>query len=155
MLKKFITYKDYNGNERKDPFYFNLSRAELIEMQMTTEGGMDGFLQSIIETKDNRKLFNLFKDMIRMSYGVKSDDGKRFIKSPELSAAFMQSEAYTELLLELMGDNAAQAVADFVKGIMPLDGLSDEEINKAMAEASTKIEESYPDAGTTMLQFTK
>ncbi len=135
MLRKVIAYTDYNGQPRSETFYFNLSKAELIEMEMTTDGGMEKFLQSIAETKDNRKLFNLFKSMIEKSYGVKSVDGKRFQKSKEISEAFMQTEAYTALLLELMGDDSANKVAEFVKGIMPLDGVSDEEIDKAMKDA--------------------
>lgn len=140
MLRKVITYKDYNGQERKEAFYFNLSKAELIEMEMTTSGGMENFLQTIIDTKENRKLFNLFKDLIAKSYGVKSEDGKRFIKSPEISNAFMQTEAYTELLMELMTDDSATKVAEFVKGIMPTDGLSDNQINQAFVEAAEKVD---------------
>lgn len=143
MLRKIITYTDYNGSERKEAFYFNLSKAELLEMQMTAEGGMDGMLQSIIDTKDNAKLFNLFKTLIQKSYGVKSEDGRRFIKTAALTEAFMQSEAYTTLLLELMGDDAANAVAAFVKGIMPLDGVSEAEIDKAFKEATSKVDETY------------
>ena len=111
MLRKVITYTDYNGQTRSEAFYFNLSKAELIEMEMTTNGGMEKFLQSIAETKDNRQLFNLFKNMIEKSYGIKSVDGKRFQKSKEISEAFMQTEAYTALLLELMGDDSANKVA--------------------------------------------
>jgi len=134
-----ITYTDYNGQTRTEAFYFNLSKAELVEMQMTTDGGMDRFLQRIAETKDNRDLFNLFKTMIEKSYGEKTVDGKRFVKSPELSKAFMETEAYTELLLELMGDDSANKVAEFVKGIMPLDGVPEEEIEKVMKEATADV----------------
>ena len=94
-------------------------------MQMSTEGGMEEYLQRIIDTKDNKRLFNLFKELIYKSYGVKSDDGRRFVKSKEISDAFIQTEAYTELLMELMGDDAANKVAEFVKGVMPVDGVSD------------------------------
>lgn len=140
MLKKYITYTDYNGTKRKEAFYFNLSKAELIELQISTEGGMEAFIQQIIDTHDNRKLFELFKDLIKKSYGEKSADGRRFVKSEEITSSFMQTEAYTELLLELMGDDAATAVAEFIKGVMPLDGIPDSEINAAMAEATKKIE---------------
>ena len=140
MLRKVITYKDYNGTDRKEAFYFNLSRAELIEMEMSTDGGMENFLQRIIDTKDNKRLFNLFKELIYKSYGVKSDDGRRFVKSKEISDAFIQTEAYTELLMELMGDDAANKVAEFVKGVMPVDGVSDSEFNKAFSEARSKVD---------------
>ena len=143
MLKKYISYTDYNGQKRKEAFYFNLSKAELVKLQYSTEGGMEEFLRRIIDTHDNRKLFELFEQLIKMSYGEKSPDGKRFIKSEELTEAFCQTEAYTELLLELMGDDSATAVAEFIKGVMPLDGIPDSEIDAAMNEATEKIAASY------------
>lgn len=145
MLKKYITYTDYNGVARKEAFYFNLSRSELIKMQLSTEGGMEEYLQRVIDTHDNRKLFELFDQLIKMSYGIKSEDGKRFIKSEKLTEEFAQTEAYTELLLELMGDDSTNAVLEFVKGVMPLDGIPEEEINAAMAEATAKIDAVTPD----------
>lgn len=146
MLKKYITYTDFNGRERKEAFYFNISKAELIEMEYTSASGMEDLLQSIIDSKDNIKLFNLFKELIHRSYGVKSEDGRRFIKSKEISDAFMQTEAYTNLLIELMGDNSAQNVADFIKGIMPLEGISSAEVDKAFEQATKKVEEAYPES---------
>ena len=140
MLKKYITYTDYNGKERREAFYFNLSKAELIKMEITADGGMEALLQRIIDTHDNRKLFELFEKMIQLSYGVKSEDGKRFIKNQQVVDEFVQSEAYTELLLELMGEDATDKVLEFVKGIMPLDGVSEDEINAAVAKASTTVE---------------
>lgn len=154
MLRKVITYKDYNGTERKEAFYFNLSRAELIEMEMSADGGMENFLQSIIDTKDNKRLFNLFKDMIYRSYGVKSEDGRRFIKSKEISDAFIQTEAYTELLMELMSDDAATKVAEFIKGIMPVDGISDAEFNKAFNDAAAKVDTVTKAEGATVAFMT-
>lgn len=152
MLRKVIEYTDYNGEKRKEAFYFNLSRAELIEMEMVTKGGMENLLQSIIDTKDNRKLFELFKELITKSYGVKTPDGKRFVKNADLTEAFVQSEAYTELLLELMGDDAAGHVSEFVKGIMPIDGLSDDEVNKAMQEVNLRID-TYQTTGETVVDM--
>ena len=140
MLKKYITYTDYNGKERREAFYFNLSKAELIKMEITADGGMEALLQRIIDTHDNRKLFELFEKMIQLSYGVKSEDGKRFIKKQQVVDEFVQSEAYTELLLELMGEDATDKVLEFVKGIMPLDGVSEDEINAAVAKASSTVE---------------
>lgn len=140
MLKKYITYTDYNGKQRKEAFYFNLSKAELIKMELTSDGGMEAFLQRIIDTRDNRKLFELFEQMIKMSYGIKSEDGKRFIKNKDATEAFVQSEAYTELLMELMGEDSTNAVLAFVRGIMPLDGLSEAEIDAAVADATAKID---------------
>ena len=117
MLKKIITYTDYNGVERTEPFYFNLSKAELMEMELGVTGGMTEMLNKIIAAKDAPSLMKTFKEMIMKAYGVKSDDGKRLIKSEELSIAFTQTEAYTVLFMELITDD--KAAADFVNGIIP------------------------------------
>ena len=117
MLKKIITYTDYNGVERTEPFYFNLSKAELMEMELGVTGGMTEMLDKIIAAKDAPSLMKTFKEMIMKAYGVKSDDGKRLIKSEELSIAFTQTEAYSVLFMELIADD--KAAADFVNGIIP------------------------------------
>ena len=117
MLKKIITYTDYNGVERTEPFYFNLSKAELMEMELGVTGGMTEMLDKIIAAKDAPSLMKTFKEMIMKSYGIKSDDGKRLIKSEELSIAFTQTEAYSVLFMELITDD--KAAADFVNVIIP------------------------------------
>lgn len=117
MLKKIITYTDYNGVERTEPFYFNLSKAELMEMELGVTGGMTEMLDKIIAAKDAPSLMKTFKEMIMKAYGVKSDDGKRLIKSEELSISFTQTEAYSVLFMELITDD--KAAADFVNGIIP------------------------------------
>lgn len=119
MLKKTITYKDYNGVERKEDFYFNLSKAEIMEMEMGTEGGLAEMISKIVAAKDVPSIIKVFKDLILKSYGEKSPDGKRFIKSNELATAFSQTEAYTELFMELSTN--AEAGAAFVNGIVPSD----------------------------------
>lgn len=120
MIKKTITYTDYNGVERKEDFYFNLNKAELMEMEMSTNGGMDAMINKIIVTQDTPSLIKIFKELILKAYGEKSLDGKRFIKSEELSEAFAQTEAYAELFMELATD--ADAASKFVNGIMPVTG---------------------------------
>lgn len=127
MLKKIITYTDYNNVERTEPFYFNLSKAELMEMELGVTGGMTEMLNKIINAKDGPSLMKTFKEMIMKSYGVKSDDGKRLIKSEELSIAFTQTEAYSVLFMELITDD--KAAADFVNGIIP---------NEIQAEVATQ-----------------
>ena len=117
MLKKIITYTDYNGVERTEPFYFNLSKAELMEMELGVTGGMTEMLDKIIAAKDAPSLMKTYSEMIMKAYGVKSDDGKRLIKSEELSIAFTQTEAYSVLFMELITDD--KAAADFVNGIIP------------------------------------
>ena len=119
MLKKKITYTDYNGTQRTEIFYFNLSKAEIMEMELGTTGGYTELVQKIIEAQDTASLIKIFKDLILKSYGEKSLDGKRFIKSEEISAGFAQTEAYSELFMELATDD--KAAADFVNGIIPAD----------------------------------
>jgi hypothetical protein len=119
MLKKTIEYTDFNGVKRKEDFYFNLSKAELMEMEMEVSGGFRQYLQRIVDADDTPKLMKEFKEMIMRSYGEKSPDGKRFIKSTKLSEAFTQTDAYSVLFMELLGD--AKAAANFMNGIVPAD----------------------------------
>ncbi len=119
MLKKTITYEDFNGVERKEDFYFNLSKAEIMEMQFGTVGGLDVMLKKIIDAKDVKSIMDTFKMLILKAYGIKSDDGRRFIKSEEISKEFEQTEAYSILYMELASDD--NAAAEFVNGIIPKD----------------------------------
>jgi hypothetical protein len=119
MLKKTITYEDYNGVERTEDFYFNLSKAEIMEMEMGTTGGLAEMLQRIVAAKDTAAIIKVFKDLILKAYGEKSADGKRFNKSEELAIAFSQTEAYSILFMELATD--ADAASKFVNGIVPAD----------------------------------
>lgn len=119
MLKKTITYVDYNGNERTEDHYFNLSKAEIMEMEMSTTGGLAEMIQKIVAAQDAPAIIKVFKDLILKAYGEKSADGKRFIKSDEISTAFSQTEAYSQLFMELATD--ADAAASFVNGIVPKD----------------------------------
>ena len=118
MLAKPITYTDYNGVERTETFYFNLSQAELIDMQL---GGKDGLysnkLQKMIDNHDAAAIVATIKEFVLKSYGEKTDDGTRFIKSPEISEAFMQTEAYSQLITELLSDDAKSS--EFILAIMP------------------------------------
>ncbi|WP_456074137.1 hypothetical protein [Holdemanella biformis] len=119
MLKKTITYEDFNGVERKEDFYFNLSKAEIMEMQFGTVGGLDVMLKKIIDAKDVKSIMDTFKMLILKAYGIKSDDGRRFIKSEEIAKEFEQTEAYSILYMELASDD--NAAAEFVNGIIPKD----------------------------------
>lgn len=117
MLKKKIKYTDYNGVEREETFYFNLNKAEVAEMELEVKGGLSAVIERIVETEDRPKLISIFKNLILKAYGVKSDDGKRFIKTQELRDEFEQSEAYAELFMELASN--ADAASDFINGIVP------------------------------------
>lgn len=117
MLKKTIQYIDFDGNERKEDFYFNLTKAEVAEMELSTEGGLAKALTKIVETQDSKRIVESFKDLILRSYGIKSPDGKRFIKNQEVRDEFSQTEAYSELFMELATN--ADMAASFVNGIVP------------------------------------
>lgn len=117
MLKKTITYTDYNDQERTEDFYFNLTKAEAMEMELSVDGGFTSYIDRIIKAKNFPELVKVFKVLILKAYGEKSPDGKRFIKSEELSNEFAQTEAYSQLYVELATD--ADAAAAFVNGIAP------------------------------------
>lgn len=117
MLKKTVTYTDYNDVERTEDFYFNISKAEAVEMELTKEGTLSEWIQKVIDTQNIPELIVLFKEIVLKSYGEKSLDGKRFIKSQELRDAFEQSQAYSEIFMELATN--ADAAAAFVNGILP------------------------------------
>ena len=117
MLKKTITYNDYNGTERTEDFYFNLSKAEVMEMEMSTTGGLAEMIKNVVAKQDAPSIIKIFKDLILKAYGEKSADGKRFVKSEELATAFSQTEAYSILFTELATDD--KAAANFVNGIVP------------------------------------
>lgn len=117
MLKKTITYTDYNGTERTEDFYFNLTKAEILEMELSTEGGLQQMIEKIIAAQDMPALSKYFKQIILMSYGEKSPDGKRFIKNEKLREEFSQTEAFSQLYVDLATDD--KIAADFINGIIP------------------------------------
>ncbi len=119
MIKKTITYVDYNGNERTEDYWFNLSKAEVMEMEMSTTGGLAERIQKIVAAQDAPSIIKIFKELLLKAYGEKSADGKRFIKSEEISTAFAQTEAYSNLFMEFVTDS--DAAAEFVNGIIPVD----------------------------------
>lgn len=131
MLKKTITYTDYNGTERTEDHYFNITKAELMEMEMSTTGGLAEMIQRIVAAQDAPAIIKIFKDLILSAYGQKSPDGKRFIKSQELRDEFAQTEAYSQLFMELAMD--ADAAAKFIAGIIPKDiDLNDPKLKKEL-----------------------
>ena len=136
MLKKTITYTDFNGTSRTEDFYFNLTKAEIAEMEMSTSGGLAEMIQNIVKQQDTPSIIKIFKDLLLKAYGIKSPDGRRFEKSDEIRKEFESTEAYSELFMELATD--ANAAAEFVNGIMPSDMTKElaksEEYAKLMSE---------------------
>lgn len=123
MIKKTITYTDYDGLERTEEFRFNLTKAELVDMELTTAGTFSETMKRIIAEKDIIRIAKLFKELLLKSYGVKSDDGKRFVKSQELSEAFSQTEAYSDLYIELLS-NPEEAAKFFAEVAPKIDEVS-------------------------------
>ena len=119
MLKKTITYTDYNGHQRTEDFYFNLNKAELVELELSASGGLTVMMDRIIAAEDNPTLFKIFKDLVLKAYGIKSDDGRKFIKNQEVRDDFAQTEAYSVLVMELVSD--AEKAAEFFNAIIPQD----------------------------------
>jgi hypothetical protein len=147
MLKREVTYEDFDGNQVTDTFYFNLNRTELIEMEVGYEGGLQAALQRIIESKDNKNLIAEFKKIILQSYGMKSEDGKRFIKNDMLREDFQQTAAFDSLFMDLAtNDNAA---ADFIKGILPKGFVTEEKtLENLMQPKSNEVVVNLPPVPT-------
>lgn len=127
MFKKRIKYVDYNGNQREEDFYFNLTRTELTEMEFSSVGGLQNYIKKIIDAQSGQEIIAVMKDLIFKSYGEKSLDGKYFNKSKELSEAFSHTEAYDILFMELATDD--KAASEFVNGIIPKDMDADKTVS--------------------------
>ena len=131
MFKKTVTYEDYKGNTRTEDFYFNLNKAELVELELSTNGGLTVMMDRIIAAQDNATLFKIFKDLVSKSYGVLSDDGRKFVKNQEVLDDFMQTEAYSIIFSELATNE--EAAAEFFNNVIPQNlakELAEEEANK-------------------------
>lgn len=136
MLKREITYEDFNGDTVTDVFYFNISKPEIIEMEVEHEGGLNNWFKSVIEAKDNKTILAKFKEIILLAYGQKSEDGKRFIKNAELRENFSQTAAYQTLFMELA--SGADIAAKFLIGVLPKD------MSKDLEEEAKKIQSPVP-----------
>lgn len=117
MLKKTIKFQSFDGEPLEEEFYFNLSKAEIAEMELVQKDGLAKYLEKIIKEEDREKLIVLFKDLITKSVGRKSADGRQFTKNPEITAEFVSTDAYSELFVELATN--AESASEFVNGIVP------------------------------------
>lgn len=117
MLKKTITYTDYDGNERVEDFYFNLSKAEYVMFENSVIGGMSKEIEQAMAMQNGPRILEIFKDLVDRSYGIKSADGRRFIKNPEILQEFRETEAYVNLFMELV--TSAEAGKAFLLGVSP------------------------------------
>lgn len=143
MYSKTIKYEDYNGNTREETFYFNLSKAELIDLEWRTPGGLENYMKNIMARMDGQALADTFKMLIEKSYGVKDPEGRRFIKNEQVLKNFTETEAYVELYVQLATDD--KAAAEFVNGIFP----------KEAVEAARKQKEMADKAGISLVDTTK
>lgn len=125
MYVKEVEYTDFNGVARKEKFYFNLTKAEILEMELGKTGGFTEYIRKVIEAQDTPTLMSLFRSLLLKSYGVKSDDGRRFIKNDAVREDFEQTQAFSDLYMQLaLDDNEA---SKFINGIMPADMKVSEE----------------------------
>jgi hypothetical protein len=138
LLKKSITYEDFNGETVTEDHYFHLSKADLVELEVSHQGGLQAWITRIIETEDAKALIDEFKKLILSSYGKKTDDGRRFIKNQGMREGFESSPAYEELFMELVTD--AEAAAEFVNGIVPKGLESDMKKMKGSVNAKDEAE---------------
>lgn len=134
MLKKTITYVDYNDQKRTEDYWFHLTKSELIELDASNEGGLETTIRKIIKETDTKRIVELVKDLVLKSYGEKSADGKRFVKSKEAAEAFMQTEAYSQLFVDLISD--PDQMTAFFKGAIPQD----------VREQADKMQKENPEA---------
>ena len=122
MIKKTVTYKDYNEVERTESFYFHFNEAEILDMEMSVEGGFAERVQRIVDSKDQSSLLKVIKNFVLDAYGVKSENGKRFIKNDEVKAEFVECPAYSMIFMELVTND--ELAAEFVNGVVP-DSMKD------------------------------
>ena len=138
MLAKKITYTNFNGEEVTETFYFNLTRAEISEMQLNHPGGYSDYLEKIIDSKDTKEIIDAFTKFILDSYGEKSPDGRFFDKSEEMRKRFHTSEAYSVLLMELIED--PNKAAEFINAIIPSTNLTEDQKKDLIDKTKARIE---------------
>lgn len=137
MLKKTITFEDLDGNKVTEDFYFNLSKSELIKMEAAVEGGISKQLTDVVASDDKGKILALFEDIVLKTYGVRGDDNKTFVKSPEISRQFSQTDAYDVLFMELLSNE--KAAAEFIRALMPADLMAQVQAELAKSPTSTDV----------------
>lgn len=128
MLKKKIKYTDYNGVDREEEFWFNLSKADLARMEFTREGGLEAVVKRLTNKLSGPEIYKIFEEIVLGAYGEKSDDGRRFIKSPELSKEFSETPAYDELLVEIL--SSEENAASFINALLPDDVKDSAQVEK-------------------------
>lgn len=143
MLVKAIKYTDYNGDEKVKNFYFNLTKTELAKMNLTAEGGMKETIKAMINESDNKKIVDLFEQIVLGAYGEKSPDGESFLKSDEIRARFQCHPAYDALFMELL-EGGEKSIGDFINAVVPQDissKITAEDREQIMKDIVPSVEE--------------
>lgn len=140
MIKKTVKYEDFNGEQVTEDCYFNLSKAELMEMNFQASGGLENYARAIINARDAAAMMSVYKDLILKAYGVKTPDGKHFMKSDQIRLEFECSPAYSEIYMELISDE--KAAAEFFNGIIPKDLAEDPRVKSLIKEGENVQENS-------------
>lgn len=135
MIKKTIEYVDFDDNVRSEDFYFNLTKDELLQLGVKYPGGLEHKINKLISSNDMQEIYDIFRTIILESYGEKSEDGRRFVKSEEMTTAFSQTNAFSELIMELVGDSGYGA--EFIEGLLPKDLLEEVKIEEMRLNART------------------
>lgn len=138
MFSDKITYEDFNGNSVTEEVFFNISKMEALELENEYPGGFAAHLQEIVDSEDNKRIFEAFKDLVKRTYGVKSEDGKRFIKSEEEFFNFQNSPVYDEFMMKLISDD--NYALDFILGAMPsIEGVTKESVLQSLKNDQLKL----------------
>lgn len=138
MIKKTVNYEDFNGEKVTEDCYFNLSKAELLEMNFEKAGGLDNYAKSIINARDVATMMAIYKELLLKAYGVKTPDGKHFMKNEQIRMEFECSPAYSEIYTELISDE--KAAAEFFNGVIPKDLADDPQIKKIINKEGTNVQ---------------
>ena len=139
MISKSVTYNDLDGKPVTEEFWFHLTTAEALEIQFSQKNGLEAHIQRIVATKDVKEVFKLFREIIQASVGVRSEDGKRFVKDPDTFAYLVETGAYSELFLDVL---AKQNMAEFIKGIVPAD------LEASLKKLPTEVQEQAVEKAT-------
>lgn len=157
MLKKRITYTNFEDEEVTETFYFNLTKADLMEMEVSKRGGLNGYIERIQETNDAGLVFEELKSLMSRSVGRLAPDGRGFSRSQQIRDEFMNSEAFSNFILEMLTD--PQLAAEFIQGLIPknIESEVDRIVKKLGGQETLRVEprETTPEPPKQVRKITK
>ena len=136
MIEKTIKFKDLEGNEVTKTFHFHMSIDDALELEFWKKGGLKDYVDKAVQDEDNRAIYRLFKNMIQKSYGVKHEDGIQFVKSKKLTRTFIQSDAFSEFIIELVSD--PKKAIEFFNALVPKEAVDRMAANAESARSEAK-----------------